>query len=342
MDVLPNATRISPVRKLAAVVVAAAFVLGVAACADLPAQVQGCSPVYASGNASKSITASGALGQDPRAHVPTPTVTKRVQVSTTKKGSGLLLGQGDIAEVNVTLYTGADGKAANSTGYGRSKAAQVAVDETSSTLPTVFAKSLMCQTVGSRVTTVMTAAQFYGSAKTATSDGIAPSTVVVGITDIVKGYRGRATGILAPLKSGFPSIVTSGDGTPGLTLDLQEPPKTLQSEVVRAGSGAVVKAGEKVLLQVQAIAWTDPAPTSTFDSTWTSHSPRFYTLTAYTKNSAGYSLDPGSVKSLVGQKVGSQVLVVVPAKYGYASGKSPQGYPTNETLIFVYDILGTY
>ena len=341
MDVLPNATRISPVRKLAAVVVAAAFVLGVAGCADLPAQVQGCTPVYSSGNASKSITASGALGQDPKAHIPTPTVTKTVQVSTIEKGSGLLLGPGDIAEANVTLYTGVDGKVAATTGYGRSKVTQLPVDEKDSNL-SVFAKSVTCETVGSRITTVMTAADYFGSAKAATASDIAPSTTLVSVTDIVKGYRGRATGVLAPLKSGFPSVVTSGDGTPGVTLDLQEPPKTLQSEVVRSGSGAVLKAGEKVLLQVQAIAWTDPAPKSTFDSTWTNQSPRYYTLTADTKNSAGFSLDPGSVKSLVGQRVGSQVLVVVPAKDGYPSGKSPSGYPTNETLIFVYDILGTY
>ncbi len=342
MDVLPKDRRIGLVRKFAAVVVASAIVIGLAACSDLPAQVQGCQTDYSNGTAAKAITATGAIGQNPKAKVPTPTLTKKVEVATTKTGSGLLLGKGDIADVTVTLYTGADGKAADSTGYGRSKAVQVAVGDTSTTLPTIFAKSLMCETVGSRVTTVMTAAQFYGSASSATSNDVDPKTVVIGVTDIVKGYRGRAVGTLAPLKSGFPSVVTSPDGTPGVTLDLQEPPKTLQSEVVRAGSGQVVKKGQRVLLQVQGIAWTDPAPTTTFDSTWTSHAPRYYTLTALKKDSAGYSLDAGSVKSLVGQRVGSQVLVVVPAKDGYPSGKSPSGYPTKETLIFVYDILGVY
>jgi hypothetical protein len=35
------------------------------------------------------------------------------------------------------------------------------------------------------------------------------------------------------------------------------------------------------------------------------------------------------------------VLVVVPKADGYPSGKAPSGYPSG-TLIFVYDILGTY
>lgn len=334
-------SKVGVVRKFVAIVVAAAFVASVSACADLPAQVQGCVAKYTPGAASDSISANGTFGGNPETHVPTPTVTKRVQVSTLTKGTGLLLGPDDIAEIQLSLYTGSDGKLAGSTGetngYSRSSALQATVGSSTNAIAT----ALECQTVGTRVVTVLTAAQYFGSASTATSDGVSPSTVIVAVADIIKGYRGRATGILQPLQSGFPSVVTAPDGTPGLTLDLQEPPKTPQSELVRGGSGAVVKAGETVLLQVQAIEWTDPAPTTTFDSTWTSHTPRFYKLTALAKNSSGQSLDKSSVKALVGKRVGSQVLVVVPEGYGYPSGKAPSGYP-NGTLIFVYDILGTY
>jgi hypothetical protein len=340
--VIQDRSKSGVVRKLAAILLASAFVASVAACADLPAEQQGCTPIYSSGAAAQSVSASGSFGANPKAKVPTPLVAKSVEVSTLKKGSGLLLGKGDIADVTLTLYTGADGASAGATGYGRSKQIALPVGDTSATLPTVFAKSLMCDRVGSRVVTVLTAAQFYGSAAKATAASHDPKTVLVAVTDIDKGYRGRATGILQPLQSGFPSVVTAGDGTPGLTLDLQLPPKTLQHELVRGGNGKKVKAGQDVLLQVQAVQWTNPAPTSTFDSTWTTHAPRFYKLTALAKNAGGFSLDPGSVKALVGQRVGSQVLVVVPSKDGYPKGDVPTGYPTSGTLIFVYDILGTY
>jgi hypothetical protein len=345
MDVIQERSKVGVVRKFAAIVLASAFVVSVAACSDLPAEVQGCTPIYSSGSASKSVTTPGAFANDPKAAIPTPTVTKRVEISTTRKGSGLILGKGDIAQVSVTLYTAADGAEVASTGgagYTKASEVLVPVGDKSATLPTVFAKSLMCEPVGSRVVTVMTAAQYFGSAAAATSASQKPGTVLVAVTDINKGFRGRATGILQPLKSGFPSVVTSGNGTPGLTLDLQEPPKTAQSELVRGGSGAKVKAGQRVLLQVQAVEWSNPAPTTTFDSTWKTDAPRYYTLTALKANATKQSLDKSSVKALVGQRVGSQVLVVVPAKDGYPSGKAPSGYPTGSTLIFVYDILGTY
>jgi hypothetical protein len=338
--VLPHDTKVGHVRKLAAILVATAFVVSITACSDLPAQVQNCVLPYAAGNASKSISATGAIGQNPKAKVPTPTVAKQVEVSTIKKGAGLKLGPDDVADIQLTLYAAADGTSLGSTGqsgFTRGGAIQSTVG-----LKTVLAKSLQCQNVGSRVATVLTAKDYFGSASSATSEGVDPTMLIVAVEDIIKGYRGRATGTLQPLQSGFPSVVTSGNGTPGLTLDLQEPPKTAQHELVRGGSGAVVKAGQKVLLQVQAVAWTNPAPTGTFDSTWKTLTPRYYALTALKKNSGGQSLDAASVKALVGDKVGSQVLVVVPPKYGYPKGKAPSGYPTGETLIFVYDILGVY
>jgi peptidylprolyl isomerase len=218
----------------------------------------------------------------------------------------------------------------------------VPVGDKSTVLPPTVTNALMCARVGSRIVTVMSAAQVYGSSANATSQGYSGKATMILVSDIGNGYRGRATGILQPLQSGFPSVVTAPNGTPGLTLDLQEPPKTLQYEVVRGGSGAKVKAGQKVLLQVEGVAWTTPAPTTTFDSTWTDDTPRFYTLTALKANASGQFLDKGSVKALVGQRVGSQVLVVVPPKAGYPSGKAPTGYPTGSTMIFVYDILGTY
>jgi FKBP-type peptidyl-prolyl cis-trans isomerase len=344
--VIPEPSKVGVVRKIAAIVVAAAFVVSVAACADLPAEVQGCVPIYHAGAASKAITASGAIGTVPKVHVPTPTTATKVENSVTTEGKGLILGKGDIAEISSLLYDGKTGKLVGVTSpshaYSKSTALQLPVGDKSTLLPITVTKALTCERVGSRIVTVLTAAQAYGSSAAAESQGYSGKATMILVSDIGNGYRGRATGILQPLQSGFPSVVTAPNGTPGLTLDLQEPPKTLQYEVVRGGSGAKVKAGQKVLLQVEGVEWTDPAPTKAFDTTWTSDTPRFYTLTALKANASGQSLDKGSVKALVGQRVGSQVLVVVPPKAGYPSGKAPSGYPTGSTLIFVYDILGTY
>ena len=328
-------------RRFAAIVVAAAFVVSLAACSDLPAEVQNCVPESTSGAASNAITANGAFGSNPEASVPTPTKTKRVETTIVRKGKGLRLGPDDIGVAQVTIYTGADGKVGASTGtdgkYSASKAIELSVGDKTNPL----GRYVSCQTVGTRSVTVMTAGQYFGSKSKATAQGADPTETLVVVTDLQRGYRGRATGILQPLQAGFPSIVTAGDGTPGVTLDLQSPPKTVRWEVVRRGSGAKVHAGQNLLLQVEGVEWSKPAPTTTFDSTWTTHAPRLYPLKSLAATPDGsFSLDPGSVKALTGQTVGSQVLVVVPSKYGYPSGKAPSGYPTGSTLIFVYDILG--
>lgn len=345
MDVIGRPSNTGLVRKIAAIVLASAFVVSVSACADLPAEVQNCVTPYQSGDASKAVSASGVFGENPKAHVPSPTVTSKVEVTPLKKGTGLLLGPDDVATAQLTVYAGTNGKKLGATGYTKGTGSLFTVG-----LKDSISKSLECQRVGSRLASVMTAKDYFGSASAATAQGIPATTTFVVVMDITKGYRGRAVGILQPLQSGFPSVVTSPDGTPGLTLDLQEPPKTVQVETVRGGTGAKVKDGQTVLLQVQAVAWTSPQPTGTFDSTWKTHRPRFYKLSPLaavaanniTNGDAGYTLDASSVEALVGERVGSQVLVVIPPKDGYPSGKEPTGYPTGETLIFVYDILGTY
>lgn len=340
-------SKVGPVRKIAAIVVAAAFVVSLAACSDLPAQVQGCTPNSTAGSASKSISAAGDFGLNPKTHVPTPTVTKKVQTSIIKKGTGMKLGDGDVALVQWTLYFGSNGQIVSSSPTGQN-ATSVSTDYSKTTVSEVsvgqktnpYGRYISCQQVGTRSTTVLTASQYLGGAAQAKAAGVDPSLALVMVEDITKGFRGRATGVLQPPQAGFPSVVTAPDGTPGITLDLQSPPKTLQWEVVRRGSGEKIKAGNQVLLQVEGIEWSNPAPTTTFDSTWTKDAPRAYPLTALQSDDGTNSLDPGSVKALVGQTVGSQVLVVVPAKFGYPSGKAPSGYPTGSTLIYVYDVLG--
>ena len=53
------------------------------------------------------------------------------------------------------------------------------------------------------------------------------------------------------------------------------------------------------------------------------------------------SLVPGLQKGLVGQKVGSRVLVVVPPAEGYPQGNATPKVDPGDTLVFVVDVLFT-
>ena len=68
-----------------------------------------------------------------------------------------------------------------------------------------------------------------------------------------------------------------------------------------------------------------------FDSSWTRKSPATFAI-------GTGNVIPGWDKGLVGKKVGSRVLLVVPPADGY--GAQGQGQiPANATLVFVVDIL---
>jgi peptidylprolyl isomerase len=69
-----------------------------------------------------------------------------------------------------------------------------------------------------------------------------------------------------------------------------------------------------------------------FDSSWDNKRPVQFDL-------ATGSLIDGMIKGLDGQKVGSQLLIVIPPSLGYKD-QELQNIPANSTLIFVVDILG--
>ena len=200
MVVNPGRSKVGLVRKFAAIVLASAFVLSVAACGDIPAEAQGCTPAYTAGSASQPIKPLSKVGRAPTALVPTPTVAHKIENSAIIKGSGLLLGKDDIAEISATLYDGTTGKpsSASRTVPLLTKATQIElpVGDKSTLLPTTVTKALLCQRVGSRLAgTVMTAAQIYGSGKCCKSArALTPLKRMVLVTDINRGYRGRAWG----------------------------------------------------------------------------------------------------------------------------------------------------
>jgi peptidylprolyl isomerase len=70
-----------------------------------------------------------------------------------------------------------------------------------------------------------------------------------------------------------------------------------------------------------------------FDSSWANGSPTEFTI-------GGEGVIPAWNKALVGQTVGSQLLLVVPPAEGYgAEGAPSAGIAPTDTLVFVVDIL---
>jgi FKBP-type peptidyl-prolyl cis-trans isomerase len=107
-------------------------------------------------------------------------------------------------------------------------------------------------------------------------------------------------------------------------------PKSLQVKTLIKGKGAVVKKGQELAVQYTGVNWRTG---KVFDSSWARKAP----LT--TPVGEGQVI-PGWDTGLVGQTVGSRVLLVIPPADGYgSSGLAQAGIKGTDTLVFVVDIL---
>jgi peptidylprolyl isomerase len=146
------------------------------------------------------------------------------------------------------------------------------------------------------------------------------------------GPHGKAQAPLADAR--LPTVKAAAPGrAPAVTVPRVAPPKSLQVRTLVRGDGAVVREGQLLVLQYAGFFWRDGR---TFDSSWAAGQP------------SGLMIGTGQVvkgwdQGLVGQRVGSRVLLVVPPSLGYGrKGLARFGIRGNDTLVFVVDLLGAH
>jgi hypothetical protein len=310
------------VRKLPALVVAAGLMVSLASCAAAPGLFAGCGPT---GNAAL-VTADGDFGADPEADFPTPLVATRAELSVVHEGDGADVAPNGAVDATLSIYDGKTGDALLSqNGPLTAVSIRSFVD---GRFP--FTAALACATAGSRVVTTGTQTQLFGSAGL----GLEGDPTVIIVTDVAKTYPSKANGIDQLAQPGFPDIVLAPNGQPGFTF-AKDAPADLRFTALKQGNGAKVSEGDTIIANVTGIAWGGK---ETFMSSWENQAPA--TLTVSEVDSSGAGLPKGLVKALVGQKIGSQVIAVVPSSDGYPTGQAPSGVTEGDTLVFVVDILG--
>ena len=152
----------------------------------------------------------------------------------------------------------------------------------------------------------------------------------------VKGVRtplARATGEAVAPADGLP-VVTLGDtGKPSVKVPDAAPPTQLVVQPLITGAGAAVTAGQTITAHYTGLIYGSGKD---FSSTWSRGTPADFTV-------GTGDVIPAWDQGLVGQTVGSQVLLVVPPDQGYGpSGNSQAGIAGTDTLVFVVDILDAY
>jgi len=125
----------------------------------------------------------------------------------------------------------------------------------------------------------------------------------------------------------LPQITRDANGAPAVDFAAATMPDGLVVEVLEAGDGAPVVAGQSITVHYTGWLWEG----AKFDSSWDRGEPISFVI-------ARGSLIDGWVDGLVGQPVGSQVLLVVPPEAGYGN-RNMGPIPAGSTLVFAVDVI---
>jgi FKBP-type peptidyl-prolyl cis-trans isomerases 1 len=286
----------------------------------LVAALTGCSSkadascIVGSGSASKLVSASGSFGSPQAAHFPTPLGAPRLQRSILRQGTGAPLEQGQLVETELTYFDGKTGK--------KFESANAAIPVTSTPYPGL-GEALRCVPLGSRVSIVGSAKAIFGSDR-AQQAGFDPSQTLVFIVDAKRASLAKANGGVRPGQPGFPTVVLAPNGQPGVTIPGNDAPKAVSTEVLKQGGGKKVTKKDKLVVNYTAVDWTGKTVTA---SSWQDGAPVVWDLGA---DASSGGAPAGLSKELVGSRVGSQLVVIVPA-----TGS------TGSATAYVVDLLGT-
>jgi FKBP-type peptidyl-prolyl cis-trans isomerase len=280
----------------------------------------------ASGSASDAVKVTGAGSSEPKVAFSTPTKVTATQRTTVSGGSGATVKQGDSVSLAYSMYDGTTGKKLDTRGWSAKSRVVFPVDA-AQVLPG-FAESVVCAKVGDRVASVIPSAKAFGTAGSE-QIAVAGGDSIVFVADIVGLTPTRATGVVKALPSAFPKVALGTDGAPTVKIPATDPPKTLQIADREVGTGATVKTGDTVTVQYRGVLWRTGA---IFDQSWGKGPTSFATTQVVT----------GFGKALVGQKVGSQVVAIIPPADGYGTKGSTDGtIKGTDTMVFVIDVLAT-
>ena len=282
-------------------------------------------PTVASNDA---VTATGSFGATPKVTIPAKKAAASLYTKTLIPGTGAKLTTADTLEGNFVLYdwSGTTHKLLGST-YGSGG-------------PTLFAgqmlpgleSALIGQKIGSRVIAVIPPKDAFGSSGNS-QIGVKGTDTLVFVIDMVKLYNNNA-GVPGTQTSdgggALPTVTTATGKSPVINIPAANPPKTLQVDPLIKGTGPKVKSGEEILVQYTGVIWRTK---KVFDSSWSRNEP-------YTTPIGVGQVITGWDKGLVGQNVGSRVMLIVPPADGYGStGQSSAGIKGTDTLVFVVDII---
>lgn len=280
---------------------------------ETPAPEENPTPTAEDIAALEAVTVEGDAGAEPTVTLPSTPFTVSAQVARlVDEGSGDAIAEGDLIELHSVWLNGKDGsKAASSWENGAPE--QIIVNST--TLAAAISDLLVGGNVGLR----------FAYAYPGGDEG-----AQVAVAEVAAKRPGRAVGTPVEPADGLPTVELQDNGLPLIKEFVNGPaPTELVVQPLIEGEGPVVESGQTITVHYTGWLWDGKQ----FDSSWERGTP------FPVENIGAGGVIAGWNEGLVGQKVGSQVMLVVPPDKGYGEEGSGETIPGGSTLVFVVDIL---
>ena len=273
---------------------------------------------------------TGAFGTTPKVTLPAGKPDGTFVVHDLSKGTGPKVDKTDFAILNISVLDWNTGKTINSA-Y-TSNSAPLLQQPSQGSIP-ALGDAVVGHTEGSRVVVVAPPGAATGDMDPATlkSLKIDVKDTLVFVVDVNKRVTPKddLSGAQSASPAGMPSVDAAFGKISTFTIpDAARKPAKLLTGTLIKGTGAKVLSGQTILVQYTGATLADG---KVFDSSW-KDSGAMATVIGQGK------VIPGWDQGLVGQTVGSRVLLSIPSALAYgAQGQGP--IPANADLVFVVDIL---
>jgi FKBP-type peptidyl-prolyl cis-trans isomerase len=294
----------------------------------------GCGSPSVPASGSAAVTATGAFGESPRVTIPAQKAGSKLTVKTLVQGDGQVLGKTDafVGNYAIYLWSGTSHKLLQSTFKQGGKPTLF-----SGTLLPGLETALIGKKMGSRVLAVIPPKEGFGTSGDAQA-GIKGTDTLVFVIDMIKDFAGNAAANGRKVSQGggsLPTVTANAGAAPTIKMPKGNPPKNLTTQVLIKGTGPTVADGDTVVVQYVGAIWRNG---TVFDSSWKRNQPFGFEIGA-----SPSQVIAGWDKGLVGQTVGSRVMLVIPPVDGYGkTGNTRAGIKGTDTLVFVVDILGAF
>jgi peptidylprolyl isomerase len=271
----------------------------------------------------KSITVTGERLSEPKVTFKAPFAIDKTRVQVLKAGTGAKAAANSYVTVH---YYGVDGRTGKvfDQSYSRKAISTFPLDQ----VITGFKLGLTGQSEGSRVLIAMPGTDGYDAAGGSQNGTIAVGDTLVFVVDLIAVSVDQPSGKVVPAPAGGPSVTGGAADKPVVTIPSTPAPAVMKASTLIEGTGVTVAKGDEIRVRYVGYSWKTG---KLIDDQFATASDGKLSSTI-----------PGWQSGLVGKKVGSRVLLVLPPESGYPQGSNNPPVEAGDTVVYVVDLLFAY